>query len=67
MVSAMLTWLLATRGVRADRAMTRLVTTYFVVAAVAIVVAVAAFAVSAHHTSASGEEILRLNIARYHG
>jgi hypothetical protein len=57
----MLTWLLASRGT------TRLAATYLVLAAVAIVVAVGAFAVSAQHGTASGENTLQLHITRYHG
>ena len=48
--------------------MTQLVITYFVLAAVALMIAVGTFAVSAQHPSASGaEETLQLNITRYHG
>jgi hypothetical protein len=57
----MLTWLLASRG------MTRLAATYLVLAAVAVVVAVGTFAVSAQHSTASGENTLQLHITRYHG
>ncbi|MBV8984494.1 MAG: hypothetical protein JOZ68_16795 [Acidimicrobiia bacterium] len=56
----MFAWLLARRG------MTRLVITYFALAAVAMVIAVSTFAVSTQHTSA-GEETLQLHITRYHG
>ena len=58
----MFAWLLARRG-----GMTRLVITYFALAAVALMVAVSTFAVAAQHTNASGEETLQLNITRYHG
>jgi hypothetical protein len=52
----------------ARRGMTRLVTTYFALAIVALVVAVSAFALSAQHNSASGgEETLQLHITRYGG
>ena len=47
--------------------MTRLVITYLALAAVALVIAVSTFAVSAQHTNAAGEETLQLNITRYHG
>ena len=47
--------------------MTRLVITYFALAAVALVVAVSALAVSATHSNAAGQETLQLNISRYHG
>jgi len=48
--------------------MTRLVITYFVLATVAIIVALGTFAVSAQHTNAAGgEETLQLHITRYHG
>jgi hypothetical protein len=57
----MLTWLLASRG------MTRLAATYLVLAAVAVVVAVGTFAVSAQDSTASGEHTLQLHITRYHG
>jgi hypothetical protein len=57
----MLTWLLACRGI------TRLAATYLVLAAVAVVVAVGTFAVSAQHSTASGENTLQLHITRYHG
>jgi hypothetical protein len=45
--------------------MTRLVITYFVLAAVALVIAVSTFAISAQRPS--GQETLQLNITRYHG
>jgi hypothetical protein len=57
----MLTWLVASRG------MTRLVITYLALAAVALLVAVSTFAVSAQHGTASGEDTLQLHITRYHG
>jgi len=58
----MFSWLVGRRG------MTQLVITYFVLAALALVVAVGTFAVAAQHTnSAGGEETLQLNITRYHG
>jgi hypothetical protein len=57
----MFAWVVARRG------MTRLVITYFALAAVALMVAVSTFAVAAQHTNASGEETLQLNITRYHG
>ena len=48
--------------------MTQLVITYFVLAAVALVVSVGTFAVSAQHNNAvGGEETLQLHITRYHG
>jgi hypothetical protein len=47
--------------------MTRLVITYFALAAVALVVAVSTLAVSVQHDRASGQETLQLNITRYHG
>jgi hypothetical protein len=46
--------------------MTRLVITYFVLAAVALLIAITTVAVSATH-NASGQETLQLNITRYHG
>ncbi|MBV8982522.1 MAG: hypothetical protein JO086_16590 [Acidimicrobiia bacterium] len=46
--------------------MTRLVITYLALAAVAMVIAVSTFAVSANRASA-GEETLQLHITRYHG
>ena len=58
----MFAWLVARQG-----GMTRLVITYFALAAVALVVAVSTFAISAQHMNASGEETLQLNITRYHG
>jgi len=57
----MLTWLLASRG------MTRLAVTYLVLAVVALGVAVSTFALSAQHSTASGENTLQLHITRYHG
>jgi len=57
----MLTWLLASRGI------TRLAATYLVLAAVALVVAVGTFAVSAQHGTAAGQATLQLHITRYHG
>ena len=47
--------------------MTRLVITYFVLAAMALVIAVTTFAVGVQHNDASGQETLQLNITRYHG
>jgi hypothetical protein len=47
--------------------MTQLVITYFALAAVALVIAVSTFAISAQRTNASGQETLQLNITRYHG
>lgn len=46
--------------------MTRLVITYLALAAIALVIAVSTFAVSAQHNG-SGQETLQLNITRYHG
>ena len=57
----MFAWVVGRRG------MTRLVITYFALAAVALMVAVSTFAVAAQHTNASGEETLQLNITGYHG
>ena len=57
----MFAWLVGRRG------MTQLVITYFALAAVAVVIAVSTFAVSAQHTNAPGEETLQLNITGYHG
>ena len=57
----MLTWVLASRGV------TRLAVTYLVLAVVALGVAVSTFAMSAQHSTASGENTLQLHITRYHG
>jgi len=58
----MFAWLVGRRG------MTQLVITYFVLAAVALVVAVGSFTVSAQHSNAAGsEETLQLHITRYHG
>jgi hypothetical protein len=45
---------------------TQLVITYFALAAVALLVAVATFAVSAQRANASGQETLQLHITRYH-
>ena len=56
----MLTWLLASRGV------TRLAVTYLVLAVVALGVAVSTFAMSAQHSTGSGENTLQLHITRYH-
>ena len=56
----MFAWMVAKRG-----GMTRLVITYFALAAVALVVAVSTFAISAQHSNV--EETLQLNITRYHG
>jgi hypothetical protein len=47
--------------------MTRLVITYFVLAAMALVIAVTTFAVGVQHNNALGQETLQLNITRYHG
>jgi hypothetical protein len=48
--------------------MTRLVITYFVLAAVALMVAAGSFALSFQHNSAAGaEETLQLHITQYHG
>jgi len=47
--------------------MTRLVITYFVLAAMALLIAVTTFAVGVQHNDASGQETLQLNITRYHG
>ena len=47
--------------------MTQLVITYFVLAAVALVIAVSTFAISAQRTNVSGQETLQLHITRYHG
>jgi hypothetical protein len=47
--------------------MTRLVITYFALAALALVIAVSTFAISAQHVNAAGNETLQLNITRYHG
>jgi hypothetical protein len=47
--------------------MTRLVITYFALAAVAMVIAVSTFAVSAQHSASGSEETLQLHITRYHG
>jgi len=48
--------------------MTRLVITYFVVAVLALLVAISTFAISAQRTTASGgEETLQLHITQYHG
>jgi CHASE3 domain sensor protein len=57
----MFAWTVGRRG------MTQLVMTYFALAAVALVIAVSAFAISAQHSNASGQETLQLNITRYHG
>ena len=45
--------------------MTRLVITYFALAAVMLVIAVSTFAISAQHNAS--QETLQLNITRYHG
>ena len=57
----MFAWLVGRRG------MTQLVITYFVLAAVALVIAVSTFAISAQRTNVSGQETLQLHITRYHG
>jgi len=58
----MVAWLVGRRG------MTQLVITYFVVAAVALMVAAGTFAVSfQHNNAAGGQETLQLHITRYGG
>jgi len=58
----MFAWLIGRKG------MTQLVITYFVLAAVALMIAAGSFAVSAQHNTAAGsEETLQLHITRYHG
>ena len=57
----MFAWIVAKRG------MTQLVIAYLVLAAVALTVAAATFAVSSQHTNAGSEETLQLHITRYHG
>ena len=47
--------------------MTRLVILYFVLAAVALVIAATSFVVGAERAHASAHETLQLNITRYHG
>ena len=48
--------------------MTRLVITYFALAAIALLIAGTTFAIDAEHNSASGgQETLQLNITRFHG
>jgi len=47
--------------------MTRLVITYFVLAAVALLIAVTSFVVGTERANASAHETLQLNITRYHG
>jgi hypothetical protein len=57
----MFAWLFGRRG------MTQLVITYFVLAVVALTIAVCSFAVSAQRSNAAGEETLQLHITRYDG
>jgi len=47
--------------------MTRLVITYFVLAAAALLIALTSFVVGTQRAHASAHETLQLNITRYHG